>query len=314
MSPTDMRSLATSGPAFPILSAAGAVDWLAWERAATRLEAELSSEPTRGRRIHHLYVPVLLWLARAARLAARQPSIAGVSAPQGAGKSTLVHHLLPLLADLGLRAVAVSIDDFYLDHAAQERLAAAHPANPYLRYRGYPGTHDLPLGAATLEALRGLSGAGEVRVPVYDKSMHGGRGDRLPEAAWRSIKGPLDLVLVEGWMLGFRPIETYRPEDASLREINERLAAYEAWFRLLDCMVILQATDSRHVLRWRVEAEETMRAEGKPGLDRAAIEDYVRRFLPAYDLYATTVATGRWAPDRQLVISLDEDRLAVNVT
>ena len=28
-----------------------------------------------------------------------------------------------------------------------------------------------------------------------------------------------------------------------------------------------------------------MRASGRPALDRAAIEDYIRRFLPAYATY-----------------------------
>ncbi len=48
-------------------------------------------------------------------------------------------------------------------------------------------------------------------VPRYDKSCHGGRGDRAPESAWPVVKGPLDIVLFEGWMLGFTPV----PKEAA---------------------------------------------------------------------------------------------------
>jgi D-glycerate 3-kinase len=243
---------------------------------------------------------VLEWLAERVVHSPRRPLIAGVSAPQGAGKTTLVRQLLPMLEARGLRAVGVSIDDFYLRREEQLALAAANPGNPYLEHRGYPGTHDVGLGARTLEAL--LAG-GEVELPRYDKSAHAGRGDRSPHG--ERVVGPFDVVLLEGWMLGFTPVTT---EDPQLRVINEKLAAYEAWYRLIDVMVCLRAADPLFVLKWRVQAEEAARASGRPALSRAEIEDYIRRFLPAYALYADTVASGRWNPDRQLVFSMQEDR------
>jgi hypothetical protein len=69
-------------------------------------------------------------------------------------------------------------------------------------------------------------------------------------------------------------------------------------------------SDTEQIVRWRVEAEETARRSGRPALDASAAEDYARRFIPAYELYADTVASGRWSPDRQLVLSLGADRLA----
>jgi D-glycerate 3-kinase len=246
------------------------------------------------------------------RRTAARPLVVGLQAPQGAGKTTLVTHVIERLPAMGLRGAAVSIDDFYLTREEQLRLAAANPGNPYLEHRGYPGTHDIGLGEATIAALRSLGAGGaaaSIQVPVYDKSAHGGRGDRASEARWRTVTAPLDLVFVEGWMFGFSPMPESRLPEAFLREPNRALANYERWYRHVDAMIVLRATEPTFVLRWRVEAEEAMKARGLPGLSREAIEDYVRRFLPAYALYAGRA--DRWPADRTLVLALDEQRRLV---
>lgn len=52
--------------------------------------------------------------------------------------------------------------------------------------------------------MRGLRGREEVRVPVYDKAGRGGRGDR---SGWRGVEGgKVDVVVVEGWCVGFLPL------------------------------------------------------------------------------------------------------------
>ena len=310
----DSHAFAEAGPAFDQLRRLGPIDWKAWDAAAARLARDLAGAADLPSRIHHLYLPVLFFCATGARTADRRPYLIGVQAPQGAGKTTLVSHLLAQLPELGLRATGVSIDDFYLTRDAQLRLAAAHPGNPYLEHRGYPGTHDVELGVSTLTALRHLASDGSastkhVRVPVYDKSAHGGRGDRAPESLWREVTGPIDIVFVEGWMLGFSPLPPDRIDDPFLVEPNRALAAYDRWHRLLDAFVVLRATDPRFVLRWRVEAEEAMRDSGRPGLDRAAIEDYIRRFLPAYAHYGG--APGHIPPERTFTVWLDERRRVV---
>lgn len=52
---------------------------------------------------------------------------------------------------------------------------------------------------------------GVIEVPIFKKSLHNGQGDRLPIEQWKKIQGPLDLVLVEGWMLGFQSVENPQP-------------------------------------------------------------------------------------------------------
>ena len=304
------RSLADAGPAFAAIDALGPIDWVQWARAAAALAARLPAGPDLERRIHHLYLPVCFFCLAWRQRSPTPPLMVGVQAPQGSGKTTLVWHLLELLPMLGLRGTAVSIDDFYLTRAEQLAVAAHHAGNPYLEHRGYPGTHDVALGVETLAALRTLGQGGHgIRVPVYDKSAHGGRGDRAPESAWREVRAPLDVVFVEGWLLGYTPLREAALSDPRLVFPNQALAAYADWHRLLDVMVILRAISLPSIVQWRVDAEAAAAAAGRPGLDPAAIEDYIRRFLPAYAAYGG--APPDFPVERQLTIWLDAHRRAV---
>lgn len=248
------------------------------------------------------------WLA--ARHQRRDARVVAVNGPQGVGKSTLCATAVDTLAALGVRAVTVSIDDFYLTHDAQRAVAARHPGNRYLEFRGYPGTHDVALGAAVLDALRGDAGHG-VRVPVYDKSAHGGRGDRAPEAQWRTCVGPFDLVLVEGWMLGFTPAPEATLPDAALAPANAALRAYDAWNVRCDAMVHLVMADPTSVIRWRVDAERARRHAGAPGLTDDEARDYVMRFVPAYEAWVPGLREGGGVRGPRLTLTLGDDRLPV---
>lgn len=251
-----------------------------------------------------LHEPVHRFMREQIAARTTRPVVIGLQAPQGAGKTTLVTHFLDQLPALGFRGAGVSVDDFYLPREAQVGLAEAHPGNPYLEHRGYPGTHDVALGARTLERLRALDSGEVMSVPVYDKSAHGGRGDRAPESAWRHVTGPLDVVVLEGWMLGFAPVPTADLPDARLEPANAALAAYAAWTDQVDVWVVLRAKDPEYVLTWRVQAEEASKAAGKPGLSREAIEDYVQRFLPAYRTYARPDQTPGSGPSMALTLDL----------
>ncbi|CAI7811161.1 unnamed protein product, partial [Closterium sp. NIES-54] len=41
-------------------------------------------------------------------------------------------------------------------------------------------------------------------------SAFSGRGDRSPEAGWAAVEGPVDVVLFEGWMLGFHALPAHK--------------------------------------------------------------------------------------------------------
>jgi D-glycerate 3-kinase len=303
------QSLATGGPAFAQVQALGPIDWERWGAAAATLEQRLAGAADLDRRIHQLYLPVLFFCLAQLERARTRPVLVGIQAPQGSGKTTLTTHLLALLPAMGLRGTAISIDDFYLTRGEQLQLAARNPGNPYLEHRGYPGTHDVGLGESTLVDLRNVNRAdAPVQVPVYDKSAHVGRGDRAPVSDWRRVAGPVDLVLLEGWMLGFTPVAESELPDRMMVEPNRALADYDRWYRQLDAFVALRAADPLYVMKWRVEAEAAMAAQGRPALSRADIEDYVQRFIPAYRTWGGT--PGRFARKQKMELTLDELRRA----
>jgi D-glycerate 3-kinase len=127
---------------------------------------------------------------------------------QGCGKTTLTNSLCRLFGQINLTCAVLSLDDLYLTYADQQRLALEHPDNPLLQYRGnglppslpldlsiyrYPlaGTHDLELASRTLDEISTIrDGSRSIALPRYDKSQHGGRGDRAARETWPVTRGP----------------------------------------------------------------------------------------------------------------------------
>jgi len=269
------------------------------------LQELLVRETADSARVTSFYEPIARWCWRQST-GATTPFVIGVSGPQGAGKTTLTTALSTVLTNLGRKAITVSIDDFYLTRKEQLALASAHPGDRLLEHRGYPGTHDVELARATLSSVK----AGQpTTVPVYDKSAHGGRGDRFPETAWREVSEPVDILFVEGWMLGFEPIEPAAcPEP--LRATNDLLAGYSVIHSLLDAFVLIEAASLDDIVGFRVDAERARRSRGETGLSDDDARDYIERFLIAYRHYVPRLRShppGRAAigvvigPERQAV-------------
>jgi D-glycerate 3-kinase len=277
-------------------------------------------------RVRGYYFSVLEWIVEQAEKQrggenSRAPLIIGVNGPQGSGKSTLTAALVRVLPVVGLRAVTLSIDDFYWTRQEQIELAARHPRNSLLQQRGYPGTHDIELGVQKLVELRKATATGggsgsdpsqssSVRIPYYDKSKHKGQGDRLPKSEWTEIHGPLDLLFLEGWMLGFTPLAASDPRlNADTLEINQLLGQYQRWHKQLDAFIHLIPHDIHYVVDWRVEAEERMKAQGKPGMSRLEITDYIQKFISAYELYLPQLIAHPLVPERTLQLELSQERM-----
>jgi len=327
-------SIAKQGPLWSKLKSAlgssampEAKDWLRHGEAITasltgrRLPA-VELEPSVAARVYHLYLPIYFFMrahVQARRVAGEMNALAvGLSAPQGCGKTTLVDLMIERFADDGLTCVAVSIDDFYLSGAEQDKLAAAHPTNPLFQVRGNAGTHDLELGASVLSALKQQQSAG-VHIPRYDKAARGGRGDRAPEDKWPLVQRPPDVVLLEGWMAGFAPVSSdaaVLSQHAGLAEVNEKLGHYgQAWHDLMDTWIVIATDNLDNVYKWRLQAEKAMTATGRTGMSDAQVADFVDRYMPAYKAYLPDLlmqASGRGVGGKPtLLVHVDQTRTPI---
>ena len=203
------------------------------------------------------------------------------------GKSYLAQQLESSPSLSHLRIANLSLDDLYLPHSKLVDLAKTNPGNDLLSGRGQAGTHDLPLGIEILEKLRErTTEQGEVRIPRFEKSLNRGEGDRVAKDEWTSVKGSVDVVLFEGWMLGFRSIPNKEelarvhklaresPKEVEellggidyeepfiaqcqlehLEKLNDELKGYDKLWELVDGWVELKPERLGYVWEWRLEA------------------------------------------------------------
>ena len=73
----------------------------------------------------------------------------------------------------------------------------------------------------------------DTKVPSYDKSAFNGAGDRLPESEWgtcnRQGEPPVEVVIFEGWCVGFRAPnddEVERKWKAAVEEYESKGSEY----------------------------------------------------------------------------------------
>lgn len=275
----------------------------------------------------------------------RQPLVVGVSGCQGSGKTTLCDTLAHLLKSepYSLNVINFSLDDVYLTHQDQLALAQKYAGNPLYQQRGQAGSHDLKLAKDTLDLLLNANDGEQVPIPVYDKSLHAGKGDRLGLDQWNYPTGPFDIVLFEGWMLGFKPLPSKVLKSFDSLDLNQiqvmniELAAYEQELYLyFDIFIHLSPEKLDQVYQWRLQQEHHMKqTRDVSGLSDEAVRVFVNTYMPAYKLYLPRLdkvglygqgyngeklqpyeglnrADQRYSkPERHLRLVLDQDRRVV---
>ena len=217
------------------------------------------------------------------------PAIYTITGMQGSGKSTLARQLVRAAHARGIRAAALSIDDFYLTR--HERLALGRSVHPLLATRGPPGTHDVALACRVLDGLRALAPGDCLPVPRFDKLAD----RRLPPSRWPQVRGALDLIIFEGWFIRVppqaasalrRPVNRLErdedPDGAWRGYCNAALADYAPLWQRIDRLLWLRGPGFAVVPGWRWQQEATL-VHSRPGrrhagLSRAQLERFVQLF------------------------------------
>jgi len=203
--------------------------------------------------------------------------IIGISALPGTGKTTLGNWLEAISLKLNFKIAVISIDDFYLP-SNEMKLAISN--NPWNVSRGFPGSHSVKL---MYEKLLNWKIKGELNVPVFDKSLRNGLGDR---SHWR-IDNP-DLLIIEGWFLGIEPLvsdfyyqqmnltELSPNESSYIFKIQSNLGKYLDVWRLIDNIWHLKPLKFEYMNIWKTNQEKAMFIQKGNALQDEKLTNFLR--------------------------------------
>ena len=218
-------------------------------------------------------------LSQAYKLNKKSPErkIIGISALPGTGKTTLGKWLESISLKLKFKLSVISIDDFYLP---SEEMEFAIKNNPWNVSRGFPGSHSIDL---MKEKLLKWKTDGELTVPVFDKSLRKGLGDR---AHWRE-ESP-DLLIIEGWFLGVKPLsidfdnsEKFSPplsvfESSYRNKIQNNLYQYLDVWNMIDQIWHLKPLKFEYMNQWKSNQEKKMFVKRGSSLKDKKLSDFLR--------------------------------------
>ncbi len=202
--------------------------------------------------------------------------IIGLSALPGTGKTTLGKWLEAISLKFNFKIAVISIDDFYLP---SNEMKLAIKNNPWNVSRGFPGSHSVKL---MRDKLLNWKKNGELYVPVFDKSLRNGLGDR---SHWRSDNP--DLLILEGWFLGIEPLlmdnnqkikpSTLTPLEWDYRlNIQKNLIEYLDVWSLIDNIWHLKPLKFEYMNIWKSNQEQEMLLQKGNALQDEKLSNFLR--------------------------------------
>ena len=161
-------------------------------------------------------------------------TIYGIAGPPGSGKSTLANAIVTCITMFNpkIKAVAISLDDFYFSKSERERLG--------IKWRGQPGSHNINLAISFLDSFKRKDE--HVIIPHFDHSLD----DCAPSEI---INGPINVLIFEGWFVG-------------MPDFN-----YETIARQIDFLIYLDcSTDFSKMRRFKREEKNRSQSNNKKGM------------------------------------------------
>lgn len=261
-----------------------------------------------------------------------EPIILGITGLQGSGKSTWAVKVSDILmSEHNLHTITISLDDLYKTHDDLTAQRTRDPDNKLYRTRGQPGTHDEELAARFFKELRAYGGGG-LPIPSFDKSKFNGEGDRVPRSEWTVLTQKPDVVIFEGWCVGFQPLPDASVEEkfrlalsgklpintpaqhqlSHLLEVNGNLKRYCDAFmgpQFFDFFIHIDTDDVWNVYEWRLQQEHKLIAAKGSGMSDDQVRSFVDGYMPSYELYLDQLRQGLFKDRGRMVrVVLDKDR------
>jgi D-glycerate 3-kinase len=262
-----------------------------------------------------------------------EPIILGISGLQGSGKSTWASKIVEVLTSQHqLQTITISLDDLYKKHEDLVAQRDQHPDNKLYRTRGQPGTHEEQLAAKFFNELRHYQGDGDLKIPSFDKSKFNGEGDRADEFDWPVISRKPDVVVFEGWCVGFQPLPASAIEEKRklalsgklpintpaqhqlqhLMAVNDNLKRYCDAFmgpQHFDFFIHIDTTDLRNVYTWRLQQEHKMIESKGSGMSDEQVRAFIDGYMPSYEIYLDRLREGLFSEKGRMVrVELDKSR------
>ncbi len=234
--------------------------------------------------------------------------IIGIQGGQGTGKTTIVNFIRDILKKLEYQVESFSIDDFYLIYKEREKLGEKYKDNPFYQIRGMPGTHRVKF---LLDTLKKIKQGKEFELPIFDKSLHGAKGDVLKKTI--NVKQRPDFVLFEGWCLGIPNVsikelaEISKNNNLNLEKLDPNLKhsklvlkfakRYQRIWKLLDYITMIKPSSPDFHKAWRYNQEQELKKKTGSGKTKKEIGDFVDFYLPF-----TYVCYEKIKPDLTLLV------------
>lgn len=187
-----------------------------------------------------------------------------ISGSQGSGKTTLSVNIRKKLQEKKIKALVLSIDNFYSSKKTRNKLSKK--VSKLFITRGVPGTHNLKFLRETLKIFKSNKKI-KYKLPYFSKGH-----DDILNSKSIELTFPYDVFILEGWCIGYpgstekklkKPInklERKFDKNSKWRDyVNKMSKKYEvSIYKYSNFSVFLKIPSFKYVFHWRKKQEQQL--------------------------------------------------------